>query len=49
MGHQSSNVRCQEICRDKGYVLAATRGQQCHCGNVYPKLWKLEKVVLSLR
>ena len=37
MGYQSSNVRCQEICRDKGYILAATKDQKCYCGNVYPK------------
>ncbi|XP_066919024.1 uncharacterized protein [Clytia hemisphaerica] len=35
--HQSSNIRCQEICRDKGYVLAATKGQMCHCSNIYPR------------
>lgn len=37
MGFGSSNLRCQDICRDKGYILAATKSQQCHCGNVYPK------------
>ncbi|XP_028414751.1 uncharacterized protein LOC114537839 [Dendronephthya gigantea] len=35
-GH-NSNVKCQEVCRDKGYILAATNGDKCLCGNVYPK------------
>ncbi|XP_028414750.1 uncharacterized protein LOC114537838 [Dendronephthya gigantea] len=39
-GH-NSNVKCQEICRDKGYILAATKGDQCQCGNIYPKGKKL--------
>lgn len=33
----SSNVRCQGICRDKGFILAAAKGNQCHCGNIYPQ------------
>ena len=37
MGGHNSNVRCQDTCRDKGYILAATKGDQCLCGNVYPK------------
>ena len=37
MGGHNSNVKCQEICRDKGYIMAATKGDQCQCGNVYPK------------
>ena len=37
MGGHNSNVRCQDTCRDKGYILAATKGDQCQCGNVYPK------------
>ncbi|XP_028399896.1 uncharacterized protein LOC114523229 [Dendronephthya gigantea] len=35
-GH-NSNVKCQETCRDKGYIFAATKGDQCQCGNVYPR------------
>ena len=37
MGGHNSNVRCQDTCRDKGYILAATKGNQCQCGNIYPK------------
>ena len=37
MGGDNSNVKCQETCRDQGYILAATRDDQCHCGNIYPK------------
>ena len=37
MGGHNSNVKCQETCRDKGYILAATRDDQCHCGNIYRK------------
>ncbi|XP_028407487.1 uncharacterized protein LOC114530096 isoform X2 [Dendronephthya gigantea] len=36
MGGHNSNVKCQETCRDKGYVLTATKGDQCQCGDVYP-------------
>ena len=36
MGGHNSNVKCQDTCRDKGYILAATKGDQCQCGNVYP-------------
>ena len=35
MGGHNSNVRCQDTCRDKGYILAATKGDQCQCGNIY--------------
>ena len=37
LGSQNSNVRCQDTCRDKGYILAATKGSLCFCGNTYPK------------
>ena len=37
MGGHNSNVKCQETCRDKGYILAATQEDQCQCGNIYPK------------
>ncbi len=37
MGGHNSNVRCQDTCRDKGYILTATKGDHCHCGNIYPK------------
>uniref|UniRef100_A0A069DMZ3 WSC domain-containing protein n=1 Tax=Clytia hemisphaerica TaxID=252671 RepID=A0A069DMZ3_9CNID len=37
MGHSASNVRCQDICRDHGYILAATKGTTCHCRNIYPQ------------
>lgn len=37
MGGHNSNIKCQEICRDQGYILAATRGDRCQCGNIYPK------------
>ncbi|XP_066930374.1 uncharacterized protein [Clytia hemisphaerica] len=37
MGRESSNARCQRICQDVGYILAATQGSRCLCGNVYPK------------
>ena len=37
MGGHNSNVKCQDKCRDKGYILAATKGDQCLCGNIYPK------------
>jgi len=33
----NSNIRCQETCRDKGYVLAGTKGSKCCCGNNWPK------------
>ncbi len=36
MGQKSSNVECQDTCRDKGYIFAATKGSQCHCGNIFP-------------
>ena len=37
MGGHNSNVKCQDTCKDKGFILAATKGDQCQCGNVYPK------------
>ena len=37
MGNAASNVKCQDICKDKGYILAGTRGQYCFCKNIYPK------------
>ena len=37
LGEHNSNVRCQDTCRDKGYILAATKGDQCLCRNIYPK------------
>ena len=37
MGGDNSNVKCQETCRDQGYILAAARDDQRHCGNIYPK------------
>ena len=36
--HQSSNIRCQEICRDKGYVLAATKGKSV---NLISVVWRV--------
>ena len=43
MGGYNSNVKCQETCRDKGYILAATKGEhRCHCGNIYPKGKKVD-------
>ena len=38
----NSNLECQEACRDQGYILAATKGSQCHCGNIYPKGHKVD-------
>ena len=38
----ASNIRCQDICKEKGYILAATQSKgplptvKCYCGNVYP-------------
>jgi hypothetical protein len=37
MGGHNSNVKCQEMCRDQGYILAATKLDRCQCGNIYPK------------
>ncbi len=37
LGFKSSNARCQDFCRDKGYILAATQGKKCYCGNIYPR------------
>jgi hypothetical protein len=37
MGGHNSNVKCQDTCRDKGYILAATKGDLCQCANIYPK------------
>ncbi|XP_066912196.1 uncharacterized protein [Clytia hemisphaerica] len=37
MASHASNIRCQDFCRDKGYMLAATQGQICHCRNIYPR------------
>ncbi|XP_066925842.1 uncharacterized protein [Clytia hemisphaerica] len=37
MGEHASNIRCQDFCRDKGYMLAATRGGICWCRNIYPR------------
>ncbi len=42
MGGHNSNVKCQDTCRDKGRILAATKGDQCQCGNVYPKGKKVD-------
>lgn len=42
LGDHNSNVRCQDTCRDKGYILAATKGGECHCGNIYPKDSKVD-------
>ena len=42
MGGHNSNVKCQDTCRDKGYILAATKGDQCLCGNVYPRGKKVD-------
>ena len=36
MGDLSSHLRCQERCRYDGFILAATKGPYCHCGNEYP-------------
>ena len=49
LGDHSSNVRCQDTCRDQGYVLAATKGSQCHCGNIYPKGQKVDDNQCSTR
>ena len=38
----NSNVKCQERCRDKCYILAATKGDQCQCGNIYPRGKKVD-------
>ena len=37
LGGHNSNVRCQDTCRDKGYILAATKGDRCLCRNIYPE------------
>ena len=42
LGSQNSNVRCQDTCRDKGYILAATKDDRCLCGNTYPKGKKVD-------
>ena len=42
LGGHNSNVRCQDTCRDKGYILAATKGYRCLCGNIYPKRKKVD-------
>ena len=47
MGGDNSNVKCQETCKDQGYILAATRGDQCHCGNIYRKGKKVNDVNAS--
>ena len=49
LGRHNSNVKCRETCRDQGYVLAATKGGQCHCGNIYPKGHKVEDNQCSTR
>ena len=49
LGLDNSNVKCQDTCRDQGYVLAATKGGQCHCGNIYPKCHKVEDNQCSTR
>ena len=37
MGNSASNVRCQDFCRDRGYILATTKGKSCYCRNIYPQ------------
>ena len=37
MGGHNSNVKCQDTFRDQGYILAATKSDQCQCGNICPK------------
>ena len=47
--NDNSNVGCQERCRDEGYILAATKGAQCQCGNFYPKGHKVDGNQCSTR
>ena len=49
MGGHNSNVRCQDTCRDKGYILAATKGDQCQCGNIYPEGKKVNDTKCTTR
>ena len=42
MGGHNSNVKCQDECRDKGFILASTKGDQCQCGNIFPKGKKVD-------
>ncbi|XP_028413893.1 uncharacterized protein LOC114536743 isoform X2 [Dendronephthya gigantea] len=43
MGGHNSNLMCQDTCRNKGYILAATKGDECQCGNVYPNGQKVKQ------
>ena len=36
MKTHNSNLRCQDMCRERGFILAATNGSYCQCGNNYP-------------
>ena len=45
MGKDNSNVRCQDYCREKGFILAGTyNGNTCKCGNIYPTKNKIDDV-----
>ena len=49
MQGSNSNVRCQEICRNMGYILAGTKGQTCRCSNIFPAGKKVGDDKCSLR
>ncbi len=42
MSGHNSNVKCQDECRDKGYMFASTKGDQCQCGNTFPRGKKVD-------
>ena len=49
MGGHNSNVRCQDTCRDLGFIFAATKEDKCQCGNIYPKGHKVSDNQCSSR
>ena len=36
MKTHNSNLRCQDMCRERGFIFSATNGSYCQCGNNYP-------------
>ncbi len=42
MGSHNSNVKCQDECRDKGFLFASTKGGQCQCGDKFPRGYKVD-------
>ncbi|XP_046861166.1 uncharacterized protein LOC124454401 [Xenia sp. Carnegie-2017] len=37
LGRYNSNHKCQIVCKDLKFIIAATKGNLCRCGNVYPE------------